>query len=160
MSKCTSKFWKMVSNPINNWLKLYFGLLLPILIYSRNIFLIAMVIIILLIITFLPRKMTEMMKIDFMYQAVRGYYLLLKKEIAYYSDFGKKYLSKTSILVCLYAICCLGFIFSIILLWQQYLILGSFLFYFFVEIKLLYLNECANASKHFSTPTSWEELEL
>lgn len=153
-----SYFWKVMSNPVNNWIKIFLGLIFPVAIYTRSLFLISLIIIIFLVLSFYLSPVTEGMKIDFMYQAVRGFYLLSKKEIPYYSEIGKKYLSYFWVVMMYYIISLILFIISLILLWDQYLLWGSVLYFSLLAIKLIFLTECANASRMVMSDTSWEEL--
>ena len=145
------------ANPMCGWVKFGVLLLFPSFIYSHEIWAVAVFILIQITASFIFPKPKESQKIDFMYHAIRGIYLEFVGEAKHYSVFWQRMLGSKKYKVITVLFYAIYFVFSVFLLWHDFLQLGSLFYYVGISLLLSAITDYADISKNHPISESWNE---
>lgn len=150
-------FWNLMLMQVRPWilwLRVYLAICLPTVIYLQNMTGIIVLSVLVVGSALLPRP-SVISRVDFSYHMVRGMYLELMGEAKLHSPLTRFLIGSMIMKVIVYLVFMGLFIYSIYLLWNQQLMLGSFLYYGLVALKMCLLSELANVSKNVATNSKW-----
>ncbi|MGL4367024.1 MAG: hypothetical protein ACRCTQ_01905 [Brevinemataceae bacterium] len=158
MTRFEQIFWSRAANIHSGWARVGAVILYPFAFYTRDWFIIAVSTLILFILPFCFGKATSSMKHDFIYQSVRGYFLIRKNVASYQSNMWNSLMTKKSFRYVLFTIYFMLFVASIVLLWLHYFWIGILMYAMLGFFKWLLAVECVLVSKHNPENELWDSM--
>lgn len=140
------------------WSKLGVLLLFPSFIYAHEVWAVLGFLILQVIFTFAFPIPPKELRIDFAYHAIRGMFLEFTREAEHYSAFWRRIFGSPFKKILVINLYIFYFLFSVYLLWEDYLIFGSVLYYVGVSLVFSVLTDYADISKVTPKSKRWDEL--
>ena len=154
-------YWKYLIkqiNPWSTWSRFFLALCLPSAIYLQDMMLIIVLAVASTLLAIVVPIMRNKIEIEFLYHVIRGHFLELKGLVPHKSIIWRILLGSGIMKFITVTILMTLFGFSIYLLWNGNLFVGSAIFYALLSLKMCVLSEWSNLSKMTPSNQDWDDI--